>query len=121
VTNAERDAERCAFCWPPPEVPDFPHQARRGAFVVRPLRQETPGHLLVVTGAHLRYLWELPAWELVQVTELVRDVARWQVDHGAHGVNVLHASGQAAGQSVLHAHWHVVPRLLNDGRDLWFR
>ena len=36
------------------------------------------------------------------------------------GVNLLHAAGKDAQQSVFHFHLHVIPRYNNDGLDLWF-
>lgn len=86
-----------------------------------PLVQVSPGHLLIVPRRHYAYVWDYPEWIIMHVMFLQRRVARWLIDHGAHGVNVLHASGEAAGQSVFHAHWHVVPRYRNDGLDLWLR
>jgi len=35
-------------------------------------------------------------------------------------VNILHASGTNAGQSVNHFHIHVVPRKKADGLNLWY-
>ena len=35
------------------------------------------------------------------------------------GVNILHASGEAADQSVLHFHFHLIPRKKGDGVDAW--
>ena len=36
------------------------------------------------------------------------------------GVNILHASGKNAQQSVFHFHIHLVPRYPKDGTNLWF-
>ena len=38
---------------------------------------------------------------------------------GATGVNVLHASGASAQQSVAHLHFHLIPRFDGDGLDAW--
>ena len=35
------------------------------------------------------------------------------------GVNILHASGKDAQQSVFHFYIHLIPRYPNDGLDLW--
>lgn len=40
-------------------------------------------------------------------------------EHTATGVNLLHASGKDAQQSVFHFHLHIVPRYKDDGLDLW--
>ncbi len=31
------------------------------------------------------------------------------------GVNILINNGEAAGQSVMHCHWHIIPRKAGDG------
>ncbi|MCK4682067.1 HIT domain-containing protein, partial [Candidatus Bipolaricaulota bacterium] len=38
---------------------------------------------------------------------------------GSSGVNVLHASGVSAQQSVPHLHIHLIPRFDDDGLDTW--
>lgn len=38
---------------------------------------------------------------------------------GAKGINLLHASGKEAQQSVMHFHFHILPRYLNDRIDAW--
>jgi len=38
---------------------------------------------------------------------------------GASGVNLLHASGASAQQSVGHMHLHLIPRFDSDGVDAW--
>ena len=38
---------------------------------------------------------------------------------GADGVNILHASGREAQQSVMHFHLHILPRHEGDGIDAW--
>jgi histidine triad (HIT) family protein len=40
--------------------------------------------------------------------------------HEATGINLLHATGKDAQQSIFHFHLHVVPRYPQDGLDLWF-
>jgi hypothetical protein len=42
-------------------------------------------------------------------------------ENGATGVNLLHAIGRDAKQSVLHFHIHVIPRYLRDGLELWLK
>jgi diadenosine tetraphosphate (Ap4A) HIT family hydrolase len=41
--------------------------------------------------------------------------------NGATGINLLHAIGRDAKQSVLHFHIDVIPRYLRDGFELWLK
>src|SRR5262245_44018588 len=73
------------------------------------------GHVLVLPKRHSRDVWEVSA-EDAQGTI----VASLQVAHmirralAPDGINLVHASGAAAWQSVFHFHIHVVPRYEGD-------
>jgi histidine triad (HIT) family protein len=71
----------------------------------------TVGHALVVPRRHADGLWDLEDEEHAQVARAAGRVAR--LLRGAltpAGVNLVHATGAAAWQSVFHFHVHVVPR-----------
>lgn len=75
----------------------------------------SPGHTLVLPRRHVATIWDLRANEYAASFELVRDLkailnARFSPDGYNVGVNC----GKAAGQSVWHAHIHVIPRFNGD-------
>jgi histidine triad (HIT) family protein len=75
----------------------------------------TLGHALVVPRRHAEGLWDLGDEELARVARAAGRVAR--LLRGAldpAGVNLVHATGVAAWQSVFHFHLHVVPRYRSD-------
>jgi histidine triad (HIT) family protein len=37
----------------------------------------------------------------------------------AQGFNVMQNNGLAAGQTVFHIHWHIIPRFEDDGLNMW--
>jgi len=76
------------------------------------------GHMLVVPKRHVATAEELNPEEWADLFELVRKVTREvaAID-GVDGVNVGFNSGHAAGQTVDHAHVHVIPRELGDVVD----
>lgn len=76
------------------------------------------GHTLVVPRQHAACLFELPAAvqeELWRVVSCVRE----SLKNSLHpdGFNVGLNDGSAAGQTVGHAHIHVVPRFVGDVDD----
>ena len=78
----------------------------------------TPGHTLVVPRRHVASLFELPADEQAAVWTLVARVravllAELRPDGFTVGLN----DGPSAGQTVMHAHVHVIPRRLGDVAD----
>ncbi|SER18950.1 HIT family protein [Natrinema salaciae] len=84
-----------------------------------PLDSVSEGHLLVVPKAHYEHLFDVPEPILHAVTERARTIAERLRAHGFDGVNLLHASGEAAQQSVPHFHLHIAPRRHDDELDLW--
>lgn len=78
----------------------------------------TPGHTLVVPRRHVASLFDLPQVERAAVWALVAEVrsllaAELQTDAFTIGLN----DGPAAGQTVPHAHVHVIPRRTGDVPD----
>jgi diadenosine tetraphosphate (Ap4A) HIT family hydrolase len=76
------------------------------------------GHMLVVPRRHVTSLFDLPNEEQAAIWRLVAQVrgklaAELKPDGFTIGVN----DGLAAGQTVLHAHVHVIPRRMGDVPD----
>lgn len=86
---------------------------------------ETPeafGHTLIAPKMHVTGLFEAAPAVLQAVMATVQRVSRhYREVLYAEGINVLHASGEAAGQSVEHFHMHLLPRFVGDGLDAWPR
>jgi diadenosine tetraphosphate (Ap4A) HIT family hydrolase len=73
------------------------------------------GHSLVIPKRHVPTIWELSAEEYVDLFKLVREVKDLiQHQFEPQGMNVGANFGQAAGQTVYHAHIHIIPRYLGD-------
>ena len=76
------------------------------------------GHTLVVPIRHVASLYELEAQAVAEVWELVGDVRRMlAARHEPAGFNIGLNEGEAAGQTVDHAHVHVIPRYEGDVDD----
>lgn len=79
-----------------------------------------PGHTLVTPLAHAVDLFDVSEADLEATMLLVKRLSEaMRVAIGADGVNVLNASGPHSEQSVLHFHFHVVPRWEGDGFTTW--
>ena len=85
-----------------------------------PLEVEAFGHTIIAPKAHHADLFSVPTEVLGYVLAVIQKVAlHYQKAIGATGINLLHASGVAAQQSVPHLHIHLIPRFENDGLDVW--
>jgi diadenosine tetraphosphate (Ap4A) HIT family hydrolase len=73
------------------------------------------GHSLVIPKRHVLSIWELTDEEYTDAFNLVRQVKDiLQEKFEPQGYNVGVNCGEAAGQSVFHAHVHVIPRYNGD-------
>jgi diadenosine tetraphosphate (Ap4A) HIT family hydrolase len=75
----------------------------------------SPGHALIIPKRHATTIFDLTEAEYVGCFKLVKVVkALLEELHHPDGFNVGVNSGEAAGQTVMHAHIHVIPRYKGD-------
>ena len=85
-----------------------------------PLELSTRGHTVVAPVRHCADLFDIDDGELSSVMHSIRSLAKHCKRRlGADGINLLHASGEAAQQSVPHFHIHLLPRSKGDNLDAW--
>ena len=78
----------------------------------------SPGHTLVVPGDHVGGLMELPENDLSEIWSLVAHVRKLLLEkYKPNGFNIGINEGKAAGQTVAHAHIHIIPRFNGDVPD----
>jgi len=81
---------------------------------------EVYGHTLIVPKKHYESLYDIPEKLLSKIIRIAKKLAlAYKKKIGATGINLLHASGKDAQQSVFHFHFHLFPRFKNDGLDTW--
>jgi diadenosine tetraphosphate (Ap4A) HIT family hydrolase len=103
----------CPFC--EPRAADQVIGQNASAFAVPDGYPVSPGHTLVIPRRHVADILELSADETVDVLRLVGEViARLKTERLPDGFNVGVNIGRAAGQTVMHAHVHVIPRFAGD-------
>jgi len=78
----------------------------------------SPGHTLVMPRRHVADFFELNTAEVTAVMELLfRLQCRLAEERRPAGFNVGVNAGRAAGQTVMHAHVHLIPRYAGDVAD----
>ena len=76
------------------------------------------GHTLVVPRKHVRTIYELTMPEQIEIWDLVGRVRKRLItDLKPDGFNIGLNDGLAAGQTVEHAHVHLIPRRRGDVTD----
>lgn len=71
-----------------------------------------PGHVLIVPAAHAENFLEVPAGTMHAMTDTAKRIAEAikRTDLKMDGFVLQMNTGKAAGQSVFHAHLHLIPR-----------
>jgi bis(5'-adenosyl)-triphosphatase len=105
--------DECPFCAAPIAEVSFMESPRFRAIVnIAPI---LPGHSLVIPKRHVESLLELSDEEVAEMVNLSRRaIARLTRVHGADGFDWTIQESEAAGQSVLHLHLHLIPRRRGD-------
>ena len=87
------------------------------------LSQTTYGHTLVMPKKHYQNILEIPSDELATLMVKVQELAKLITEKlNANGVNILVNTNEAAGQTVMHLHIHIIPRYdENDGISIDFK
>ena len=111
-------AARCPFC----DLPEADIVAESGPCVAIWTKESPPGSLMVLPVAHRQAPWDLTRDEWSATQELLNTMMRRVLtSHQPDGWNVGWNVGQVGGQSVDHAHCHLVPRYAEEryaGRGL---
>ena len=78
------------------------------------------GHTLLITKTPYKNLYEIADNDLGDLMKVVKKVAiSIKAGLGADGINIEMNNETAAGQIVMHAHIHIIPRFEGDGLKHW--
>lgn len=102
----------CVFCNPNKKEIIFENDLAIAFFDKFPVSK---GHTLIIPKRHCRHYFELTKDEIVAIFELSQEVKKY-LDSLYHpdGYNIGFNVEKAGGQSVWHAHLHVIPRYKGD-------
>ncbi len=82
----------------------------------------TRGHALILPKDHADNLFDLPAETAAAAIQLAQKLGAQMVDKlGADGLNLVQNNGEAAGQTVMHFHLHLIPRFRTDGQKIGWK
>lgn len=89
--------------------------------VILDMGPATRGHALVLPKEHFDDPYEIPADWAADAFKVGRQVAASMKEKlGTDGINLVQNNGEAAGQTVMHFHLHLIPRYRGDGAHiLW--
>lgn len=77
------------------------------------------GHTLVIPKNHSENLLDVDEETASKALKVVSKVANAVKETlGCDGINIIQNNGEAAGQTVMHLHFHIIPRYVADGIHL---
>lgn len=108
-------SDKCPFCEPDADRVWLENKIGIAVWDAFPV---TEGHTLVVPRQHVASIYMLPAEDQAALWHLVAQ-ARQRLNDDLHpdGFNIGLNDGEAAGQTILHAHIHIIPRRDGDVAD----
>ena len=78
------------------------------------------GHTLVIPKKHYENLFDCKDKILEKMIKATQKIAtHYKEKLDCTGVNIMNASGKSAEQSVFHIHFHIIPRIDDDGYKVW--
>lgn len=109
----------CVFCAiAAGEIPSFKVYEDDLVLAYLDINPVSEGHTLVIPKAHTTGLLDTPDATLAEVIARVKKVAaHLKTALPCDGFNICQNNGEAAGQTVPHIHFHIVPRRADSGED----
>ena len=102
----------CVFCAiAANEIPSFKVYEDDLVLAYLDINPFSKGHTLVIPKEHSSGLLDTSDETLAALVARVKKVAsHLKATHPCDGFNILQNNGEAAGQTVMHIHFHIVPR-----------
>lgn len=107
---------KCVFCKiVSGDIPSSVLYEDKDFKVIMDISPASRGHAIILSKKHFENLYELEDDVAENVLIVARKVAMAMKEElGCDGINFLQNNGEAAGQSVFHIHFHLIPRYKND-------
>lgn len=78
----------------------------------------SPGHILIISNKKKLDYFQLDSQEQIELTELIHKAKEIiENESTPDGYNIGMNCGEAAGQSVMHFHCHIIPRFKGDMKN----
>ena len=108
--------ENCIFCKiANGEIPSATLYEDEDFRVILDLSPASKGHALILPKEHYANLYELPDEVAAKVLIVAKNmITKMTKALGCDGYNIVQNNGEAAGQTVLHFHMHLIPRYKDD-------
>lgn len=112
--------DNCIFCKiTTGEIPSATIYEDQYFRVIMDISPAAKGHAIILPKKHSANLLEVDDDTASKALIIARKVAKAMKEElGCDGINLLQNNGEAAGQSVFHLHFHLIPRYNDDQLNL---
>jgi len=112
-SSKETALNGCIFCQPDEEGVFLRNEYAYALWDTFPVSNN---HALIIPERHARDFFALTKEELVACGELLQEAKKLieQKDPSVEGFNIGLNVGETAGQTILHCHFHLIPRRVGD-------
>jgi len=113
--------ENCVFCKIiEGKIPCSKIYEDENVFAFLDINPVNKGHALVVPKEHYEKLEDVPDEILKELMKAIKHIGKAVLKGtNTHAYNLGLNNGREAGQVVMHAHFHIMPRFKDDGKELW--
>ena len=101
------------------EVPSHKIFEDENVYAFLDIANDVYGHTLVVSKKHYQNVADCPPRSLGKIMASVKKIADHFLALGYDGYNILNNTGESAEQSIMHLHFHILPRKKGDGVKVW--
>ena len=102
------------------EIPSYKIYEDEYTYAFLDIAKDVDGHTLVIPKKHVINVLDCDEVTLSHVMNTVKKLCNHYVENcGFEGCNIINATGEAAQQTVMHLHFHIIPRKSNDQVDAW--
>ncbi len=108
--------DNCIFCKiVKGEIPCYKVYEDDKCLAFLDISNDTFGHTLVVPKIHKENLVKCDTYTLNALISAVKKISEHYIKNcGIDGVNVFNNCNACAGQTIMHLHFHIIPRTTND-------
>ncbi|MBQ8908856.1 MAG: ribonuclease HI [Clostridia bacterium] len=102
------------------EIPSFKIYEDKYTYAFLDIANDSDGHILVLPKKHCENMLDADSQTLAHVMESVQKIGRHLVENcGFGGFNVINNCGKDAEQSVMHLHFHILPRKIGNTNQIF--
>jgi len=110
-------SETCIFCKLAKVKREPVIYENENFFSIFDIKPSVKGHALVIPKKHYKTALDIPSTLGAELMDAIKHtILSLTKELGAEGFNIVNNGFTAGGQEVFHAHFHVFPRKLGDGK-----